>query len=174
MSDKNSWEYKNSFECYASNVDDESYDWSCLLELVEDKLNNEMHGTPLAECFPMTVGAGDPDTDGCGELGARIANMLAEEYLENYGHPVDSEYSGKFWNDLAGYDVSNMWADHLDGKTNYDKNEAEVLRLLVALKTTLSKIPCLRLEVEEIEVTLDEIQKHAPELLKEPTPEDFK
>lgn len=172
--DQNSWKYKNSFDYYASSIDDETYDWTCLLELIEDKLNNEMHSAPVAECFPMTIGAGSLDVDGCKKLGDRISYVLAEEYAEEYGHPEDSEHNGKFWNDLLDHDVTDMWVDYLNRKTTYDENESEVLRLLVDLKAALSKIPCLRLDTEEIEVTLEEIQKHAPELLEEPTLEDFK
>lgn len=165
MTDKNSWEYKNGFEFYASSIDDETFDWTNLLECVADKLNNELHDQPTEDCFPMTIGAGNPEREGCGKLGDRIACLLAEEYADNYGHPADTEYNGKFWNDLCEYDVSSVWEGHLAGQTRYDEDEAEVLRLLVALKTALSKITCLRLETEEIEVTLEEIQQHAPELL---------
>lgn len=155
MTDKNSWNYKIGFEFYATEVDDETYDFTNLLECVEYKLNNTLSGEPIEDCFPMTIGAGNTEHKNAGHIIDYVVDEITEQYLEECGHPAEGN---TFWHDLKDRATRG-------NESAYTSNQCAILDCLNVLCVLLQKEPCQRLDTEEIEVTLKEIKQHAPELL---------
>lgn len=156
MSNKNSWECKIGFEFYATEVDDETYDFTNLLECVEYKLNNTLHDQPVEDCFPMTIGAGDTTHPNARHIIDYVVDEITEQYLEECGHPAAEN---TFWHDLRDRAITPH------SIKDYTGNQCAIFDCLEVLGRLLEKEPCQQLETEEIVVTLEEIKQHASELL---------